>query len=122
MPDSGELHLQKACAFYHLPLTVYMVKCSYEQKPFRKSVIHTFDADIIPSPSTTTNVGRAILEANPNTTGSLGCAISEAVEKAVSTEGYKYVLGSVLNQVLLHQSVIGLESKTATDRWMNIQM
>lgn len=107
--------LAEACAFYNLPLIVYMVKCSYEQKPFRKSVIQTFDAKIIPSPSNTTNVGRAILKANPNTTGSLGCAISEAVETATTTEGYRYVLGSVLNQVLLHQSIIGLESKTALE-------
>lgn len=107
--------LAEACSFFNLPLTVYMVKCSYEQKPFRKSVIQTFDADIIPSPSTTTNAGRAILAEHPDTTGSLGCAISEAVEKAVSTEGYKYVLGSVLNQVLLHQSIIGLESKIAME-------
>ncbi|WP_343251015.1 TrpB-like pyridoxal phosphate-dependent enzyme [Diplocloster hominis] len=107
--------LAEACSYYHLPLTVYMVKCSYQQKPFRKSVIETFDASIIPSPSDTTNVGRAILKEHPDTTGSLGCAISEAVEKAVSTPGYKYVLGSVLNQVLLHQSIIGLESKMAME-------
>ena len=107
--------LAEACSYYHLPLTVYMVKCSYEQKPFRKSVIETFDASIIPSPSDTTNVGRAILKEHPDTTGSLGCAISEAVEKAVSTPGYKYVLGSVLNQVLLHQSILGLESKMAME-------
>lgn len=107
--------LAEACSYYNMPLTVYMVKCSYEQKPFRKSVIQTFDADIIPSPSETTNVGREILKNNPGTTGSLGCAISEAVEKAVSTPGYKYVLGSVLNQVLLHQSIIGLESKKAME-------
>ena len=105
--------LAEACSFFHLPLTVYRVKCSYEQKPFRKSVIQTFDADIIPSPSDTTQVGRKILAENPGTTGSLGCAISEAVEKAVTTEGYKYVLGSVLNQVLLHQSIIGEESLLA---------
>ncbi len=105
--------LAEACSFFHLPLTVYMVKCSYEQKPFRKSVIQTFDADIIPSPSDTTQVGRKILAENPGTTGSLGCAISEAVEKATTTDGYKYVLGSVLNQVLLHQSIIGEESLLA---------
>ena len=92
-----------------------MVKCSYEQKPFRKAIIQTFDGEIIPSPSSTTNAGRAILEKDPNTSGSLGCAISEAVEKAVTTEGCRYVLGSVLNQVLLHQSVIGLESKMAME-------
>jgi len=107
--------LAEACAFYKIPLTVFMVKCSYEQKPFRKSVIQTFDADIIPSPSTTTNVGRMILEKDPTTGGSLGCAISEAIEKAVSTPGCRYVLGSVLNQVLLHQSIIGLESKIAME-------
>ncbi len=107
--------LAEACSFFKIPLTVYMVKCSYEQKPFRRSVIQTFDADIIPSPSATTNAGRAILEKDPETGGSLGCAISEAVEKAVSTEGCRYVLGSVLNQVLLHQSVIGLETKAAME-------
>lgn len=107
--------LAEACSFFKLGLTVYMVKCSYEQKPFRRSVIQTFGAEIIPSPSNTTNAGRAILEGDPETGGSLGCAISEAVEKAVSTEGCRYVLGSVLNQVLLHQSVIGLESKVALE-------
>lgn len=94
---------------------MFMVKVSYEQKPFRKAVMQTFDADVIPSPSTTTEIGRKILAENPNTTGSLGCAISEAVEKAVTTEGCRYVLGSVLNQVLLHQSIIGLESKKAME-------
>lgn len=103
--------LAMACSHFDLPLKVYMVKCSYEQKPFRKSIIETFGAEIIPSPSTTTNIGRAILEKHPGTTGSLGCAISEAVEVATSTEGYRYVLGSVLNQVLLHQSIIGEETK-----------
>ena len=103
--------LAMACSHFDMPLKVYMVKCSYEQKPFRKSIIETFGADIIPSPSTTTNIGRAILEKHPGTTGSLGCAISEAVEVATSTEGYRYVLGSVLNQVLLHQSIIGEETK-----------
>jgi tryptophan synthase beta chain len=107
--------LAEACSFFKLPLTVYMVKCSYEQKPFRRSVIQTFGAEIIPSPSKTTNAGRAILENDPETGGSLGCAISEAVEKAVSTEGCRYVLGSVLNQVVLHQSIIGLESKQAME-------
>jgi tryptophan synthase beta chain len=92
-----------------------MVKCSYEQKPFRRSVMQTFDAEVIPSPSSTTKTGCAILEDDPDTGGSLGCAISEAVEKAVTTPGYRYVLGSVLNQVLLHQSVIGLESKKALE-------
>ena len=107
--------LAMACAHFNLPLTVYMVKGSYEQKPYRRSVIRTFGAEIIASPSETTNVGRAILEKMPGTTGSLGCAISEAVEKAVTSEGYRYVLGSVLSQVLLHQSVIGLESKAALE-------
>lgn len=107
--------LSEACSYFHLPLTVYMVKVSYEQKPFRKSVMHTFDANVIASPSDTTEVGQRILEENPNTTGSLGCAISEAVEKAVATPGCRYVLGSVLNQVLLHQSIIGLECKTAME-------
>ncbi len=107
--------LAEACDYYNLPLTVYMVKCSYEQKPYRKEIIQTFDANIIPSPSNTTNAGRAILADNPNSSGSLGCAISEAVETAVTTPGCKYVLGSVLNQVLLHQSIIGLESKTAME-------
>ena len=107
--------LSEACAYFGIPLTVYMVKCSYEQKPFRKAVMQTFDADVVPSPSDTTEVGRKILAETPDTTGSLGCAISEAVEKAVTTEGCRYVLGSVLNQVLLHQSVIGLEAKTAME-------
>lgn len=107
--------LAEACAFYNLDLTVYMVKVSYEQKPFRKTVMETFDAKVIPSPSNTTNVGKEILKSNLNTGGSLGCAISEAVEMAVSNPGYRYVLGSVLNQVLLHQSIIGLESKIAME-------
>ena len=107
--------LSEACAYFGIPLTVFMVKCSFEQKPFRKAVMQTFDADVIPSPSTTTQVGRKILEENPGTTGSLGCAISEAVEKATTTEGCRYVLGSVLNQVLLHQSIIGLEAKKAME-------
>ena len=107
--------LSEACSYFGIPLTVFMVKVSYEQKPFRKAVMQTFDANVIPSPSTTTNVGRQILENDPNTSGSLGCAISEAVEKAVTTPGCRYVLGSVLNQVLLHQSIIGLESKTAME-------
>jgi tryptophan synthase beta chain len=106
-----------ACAHFKLPLTVYMVKGSYRQKPYRRSIIQTFGAEIIPSPSDTTQVGRAILEKMPDTTGSLGCAISEAVERAVSSDGYRYVLGSVLNQVLLHQSVIGLESKAAMEMY-----
>ena len=107
--------LAEACAYFHLPLTVYMVKVSYEQKPFRKAIIHTFGADVIPSPSNTTEAGRKILAADPNNSGSLGTAISEAVEKAVTTDGCRYVLGSVLNQVLLHQSIIGLESKIAME-------
>lgn len=107
--------LAEACAYFHLPLTVYMVKCSFMQKPYRKAVMQTFDANVIPSPSDTTAVGRKILAENPDTTGSLGCAISEAVEKATTTEGCRYVLGSVLNQVLLHQSVIGLEAKKAME-------
>lgn len=107
--------LAEASSYFGIPLTVFMVKGSYEQKPFRKAVMHTFDAEVIPSPSDTTMVGRKILEQNPNTSGSLGCAISEAVEKAVTTDGCRYVLGSVLNQVLLHQSVIGLESKLAME-------
>ncbi len=105
-----------ACAHYGLDLTVYMVKVSYEQKPFRKAVIQTFGADIVPSPSDTTEIGRAILKAHPGTGGSLGCAISEAIEKALHTPGCRYVLGSVLNQVLLHQSIIGLESKAAMEK------
>ena len=107
--------LSEACAYFRLPLTVYMVKCSYDQKPYRKAVMQTFDANVVPSPSNTTDVGKKILEENPDTTGSLGCAISEAVEKATKTEGCRYVLGSVLNQVLLHQSIIGLEAKTAME-------
>lgn len=107
--------LSEACSYYNIPLTVYMVKCSYDQKPFRKIVMQTFGADVIPSPSNTTNVGRSILEKDPLTGGSLGCAISEAIEKAVTTPGCRYVLGSVLNQVLLHQSIIGLESKQAME-------
>ncbi len=108
--------LSMACAYLGLDCRVYMVKCSYEQKPFRREVMRTYGASVTPSPSTTTQVGRKILEAHPGTTGSLGCAISEAVEDAVTHEGYRYVLGSVLNQVLLHQSVIGLEAKTAFEK------
>ena len=109
--------LSMACSYFGLDCKVYMVKVSYEQKPFRREVMRTYGASVTPSPSTTTNVGKKILEAHPGTTGSLGCAISEAVEVATSTEGYRYVLGSVLNQVLLHQSVIGLESKKALDKY-----
>lgn len=109
--------LSMACAYLDLDCQVYMVKCSYEQKPFRREVMRTYGACVTPSPSDTTQVGRKILEEFPGTTGSLGCAISEAVEAAVSQEGYRYVLGSVLNQVLLHQSVIGLEAKAAMDKY-----
>lgn len=109
--------LSMACAYLDLDCQVYMVKCSYEQKPFRREVMRTYGANVTPSPSNTTEVGRKILEEFPGTTGSLGCAISEAVEAAVTQEGYRYVLGSVLNQVLLHQSVIGLEAKAAMDKY-----
>ena len=108
--------LSEACSYFGLDLTVFMVKVSYEQKPFRKAVMQTFGANVIPSPSNTTNVGRMMLEKDPNGGGSLGTAISEAVEKAVTSEGCRYVLGSVLNQVLLHQSIIGLEAKAAMDQ------
>ena len=107
--------LAEACAFFGLPVTVFMVKASYEQKPFRKAIMHTFGAEVIASPSNTTNAGRKILAENPNNPGSLGCAISEAVERAVTSDNVKYVLGSVLNQVLLHQSIIGLESAKAME-------
>ena len=109
--------LSMACAYFGLDCKVYMVKVSYEQKPFRREVMRTYGASVTPSPSMETAVGRKILEAHPGTTGSLGCAISEAVEVATSTPGYRYVLGSVLNQVLLHQSVIGLETKAALDKY-----
>ncbi|MDO4517313.1 MAG: TrpB-like pyridoxal phosphate-dependent enzyme [Bacillota bacterium] len=109
--------LSMACAYLDLDCQVYMVKVSYEQKPFRREVMRTYGASVTPSPSNTTNVGRKILADHPGTTGSLGCAISEAVEAATSQEGYRYVLGSVLNQVLLHQSVIGLETKAALDKY-----
>ncbi|MCQ2124158.1 MAG: TrpB-like pyridoxal phosphate-dependent enzyme [Fibrobacter sp.] len=105
--------LSMASAFFGIDCQVYMVKCSYEQKPFRREVMRTYGASVTPSPSMNTNVGRKINEEFPGTTGSLGCAISEAVEAAVTQEGYRYVLGSVLNQVLLHQSVIGLEAQAA---------
>ncbi len=105
--------LSEACSYFDLALTVYMVKVSFQQKPYRKAVMQTFGADVIPSPSDTTEAGRRILAENPETGGSLGCAISEAVEKAVTSDSCRYVLGSVLNQVLLHQSVIGLECETA---------
>lgn len=109
--------LSMACSYFDLDCKVFMVKVSYEQKPFRREVMRTYGASVTPSPSTETNVGRKILEKHPGTTGSLGCAISEAVEVATTNEGYRYVLGSVLNQVLLHQSVIGLEAKTALDKY-----
>ena len=109
--------LSMACGYLGLDCKVYMVKCSYEQKPFRREVMRTYGASVTPSPSNTTAVGRKILAEHPDTTGSLGCAISEAVEVATSHPGYRYVLGSVLNQVLLHQSVIGLECKTALDKY-----
>jgi tryptophan synthase beta chain len=109
--------LSMACSFFGLDCKVYMVKVSYEQKPFRREVMRVYGASVTPSPSETTNIGKKILAEHPGTTGSLGCAISEAVEVAVGTEGYRYVLGSVLNQVLLHQSVIGLETKAALDKY-----
>ena len=105
--------LSMACAFFGLDCRVFMVKCSYEQKPFRREVMRTYGATVTPSPSMTTKVGQLINSEHPGTTGSLGCAISEAVEAAVTTPGYRYVLGSVLNQVLLHQSIIGLEAHAA---------
>ena len=108
--------LSMATAYFGLDCQVYMVKVSYEQKPFRREVMRTYGAKVTPSPSMTTNVGRKINEQFPGTDGSLGCAISEAVEAATTQEGYRYVLGSVLNQVLLHQSVIGLETKAALDK------
>ncbi len=109
--------LSMACSYFDLDCQVYMVKCSYEQKPFRREVMRTYGASVTPSPSMDTEVGRKILKEHPGTSGSLGCAISEAVEKASTTEGYRYVLGSVLNQVMLHQSIIGLETKAALDKY-----
>ena len=109
--------LSMACSYFDLDCQVYMVKCSYEQKPFRREVMRTYGAKVTPSPSMTTEVGKKILAEHPGTTGSLGCAISEAVEQATTHEGYRYVLGSVLNQVLLHQSIIGLETKAALDKY-----
>lgn len=109
--------LSMACSYFDLDCRVYMVKVSYEQKPFRREVMRTYGASVTPSPSDTTEVGKKILAAHPNTTGSLGCAISEAVEAAVGMDGYRYVLGSVLSQVLLHQTVIGLETKAALDKY-----
>lgn len=109
--------LSMACSYFDLDCQVYMVKVSYEQKPFRREVMRTYGASVTPSPSETTQVGKRILAEHPGTTGSLGCAISEAVEAATGQEGYRYVLGSVLNQVLLHQSIIGLETKAALDKY-----
>ena len=109
--------LSMACSYLDLDCKVYMVKCSYEQKPFRREVMRTYGANVTPSPSMETEVGRKILENHPGTGGSLGCAISEAVETASNLEGYRYVLGSVLNQVLLHQTIIGLEAKVAMDKY-----
>ena len=109
--------LSMACSYFGLDCKVYMVKVSYEQKPFRREVMRTYGANVTPSPSETTAIGRKILAEHPGTTGSLGCAISEAVEVATSTPGYRYVLGSVLNQVLLHQSIIGLETEAALKKY-----
>lgn len=109
--------LSMACSYFDMDCQVYMVKCSYEQKPFRREVMRTYGAKVTPSPSMNTEVGRKMNAEFPGTTGSLGCAISEAVEAAVTQQGYRYVLGSVLSQVLLHQSVIGLETKTALDKY-----
>ena len=109
--------LSMACSYFGLDCKVYMVKVSYEQKPFRREVMRTYGANVTPSPSETTAIGRKILQEHPGTTGSLGCAISEAVEVATSTPGYRYVLGSVLNQVLLHQSIIGLETEAALKKY-----
>jgi len=106
-----------ACGFYDLKLTVYMVKVSSEQKPYRKALIEAYGANLIPSPSNTTESGKKILEGDPNTGGSLGCAISEAIETAVKTDKCRYVLGSVLNHVLLHQSIIGMETQIALDKY-----
>ena len=109
--------LSMATAYLGLDCKVYMVKCSYEQKPFRREVMRTYGANVTPSPSETTNIGRKILAEHPGTSGSLGCAISEAVEDATTHEGYRYVLGSVLSQVMLHQSIIGMETKAALDKY-----
>ena len=109
--------LSMGCSYFGLDCKVYMVKCSYEQKPFRREVMRTYGASVTPSPSMDTEVGQRILQEHPGTSGSLGCAISEAVEVASKTEGYRYVLGSVMNQVMLHQSVIGLETLTALNKY-----
>lgn len=117
--DAGQwgTALSMACAYFGLDCQVYMVKCSYEQKPFRREVMRTYGAAVTPSPSMETEIGRKILAEHPGTSGSLGCAISEAVEMAAKQDGYRYVLGSVLNQVLLHQTIIGLETKAALDKY-----
>ncbi|MGN0335647.1 MAG: TrpB-like pyridoxal phosphate-dependent enzyme [Lachnospiraceae bacterium] len=109
--------LSMACSYFGLECEVFMVKCSYEQKPFRREVMRTYGAHVTPSPSDATEVGRKILKEFPGTSGSLGCAISEAVETASKKENYRYVLGSVLSQVLLHQSIIGLETKAALEKY-----
>lgn len=109
--------LSMACSYLDMKCDVYMVKVSYEQKPFRRNLMKTYGASVTPSPSDATEVGRKILEEHPGTGGSLGCAISEAVESAVTREGYRYVLGSVLNQVLLHQSIVGQETKAALEKY-----
>lgn len=109
--------LSMACSYFDLQCNVYMVNVSYEQKPYRRELMRTYGAAVTPSPSGTTEIGKKILKDHPGTTGSLGCAISEAVERAVSTDGYRYVLGSVLNQVLLHQSIIGLETEAALKKY-----
>lgn len=109
--------LSMAAAFYGLDLTVYMVKVSAQQKPYRKAVMETYGANVIPSPSETTQVGRSILAKDPETGGSLGCAISEAIEVSMKSDRCRYVLGSVMNHVLLHQSIVGLEAKIALDRY-----
>lgn len=114
--------LSMACSYFDLDCQVYMVKVSYEQKPFRREVMRTYGAKVTPSPSMLTDVGRKINEAFPGTSGSLGCAISEAVEAATAQEGYRYVLGSVLSQVLLHQTIIGLETKSALDKYIKADM
>lgn len=109
--------LSMACSYYGLDCKVYMVKVSFDQKPYRREVMRTYGATVKPSPSIDTEIGKKILAEYPGTNGSLGCAISEAVEDATTHEGYRYVLGSVLNQVLLHQSIIGLETKIALDKY-----
>ncbi len=109
--------LSMACSYFDLDCKVFMVKVSYEQKPFRREVMRTYGATVTPSPSMTTDIGKKILSEHPDTTGSLGCAISEAVETAVKTPGYRYVLGSVLNQVLIHQTIIGLETQKALKKY-----